>query len=157
MLDAEITAMTLQRLTDPEQLATIRRVQERHRALREPYEEEILRRGKIRAYFDQRLAKEVITLREHAASVADLDSAIVSAREALRRLDTIPVPDLDDKTCGLIVTGWSTASASERYRDLRRAWKGFQLFVRPGSSTDSAEQVRARISRPKPIPPAPHR
>ncbi|MEU6674736.1 hypothetical protein [Streptomyces sp. NPDC046925] len=152
ILDRAISAMTLKRLTDPQQLALIRKIQADHRALREPHEAEISRREDLRAYWDKRLDRGVITIAQHDEAVRELDAAIVSERRRLAQLDTIPVPDLDDKIIGQIITGWASASPIERYRDLRRVWRGFQIFVAPGSSTDSEEEVRRRISRPRPIP-----
>ncbi|MFE0101124.1 hypothetical protein [Streptomyces sp. NPDC059009] len=149
VLDAEISAMTLQRLTDPQQLALIRKIQADHRAKREPYLEEISEREKIRSYWDQRLTNGVISIDQHAEAVAELDEAITSARAVLTQLDTVPVPDLDDETAGRIATGWQSAAPAARYADLRKVWRGFQMFVTPGSSVDSATEVRKRISPPR--------
>lgn len=156
-LDRAISAMTLQRLTDPRQLAMVRKIQEEHRASREPYLEEIRRREEVRSYWDKRLTGQLITIGQHAEGVAELDAAIASARKALAELDSVPVPDLDDVVARQIATGWNTATPAQRYADLRRVWRGFEIFVTPGSTTETAEQVRRRISRPRPIPAIPGR
>ncbi|AZM51735.1 hypothetical protein DMA15_03375 [Streptomyces sp. WAC 01529] len=153
-LDKAIGDMTLQRLADPQQLAMVRKIQAEHRAQRGPHEEEITRREEIRSYWDRRLNSGVITIDQHAEAVAELDAVITSARAALAHLATVPVPDFDDRTAGEIAAGWASATPMQRYRDLRRVWCGFQIFVTPGPSTDTEDQVRRRISRPKRIPSA---
>lgn len=150
-LDRAVEAMTLQRLTDPQQLAMIRKIQDEHRARRDPYLEEIEQREAVRAYWDRRLNHLLITIDQHAAGVAELDAAIVSARAALEDLDAAPVPDIDDRTASQIISGWNSATPMDRYRDLRRVWSGFEILVTPGPSTDTEDQVRERISRPRPI------
>ncbi|WP_030777412.1 hypothetical protein [Streptomyces sp. NRRL S-920] len=151
VLDKAIGDMTLQRLTDPQQLAMVRKIQAEHHAQREPYEEEIARREEVRSYWDRRLNGGLITIGQHAEAVAELDAAIASAREALAHLATMPVPDFDDRTASEIATGWASATPVQRYHDLRKVWCGFQILVTPGPSTDAEDQVRHRILRPKRI------
>ncbi|WP_055563585.1 hypothetical protein [Streptomyces atriruber] len=148
-LDSVIGDLTVQRLTDPQQVAMIRRIQAERRAAREPYAAEIARHEETRAYFDQRLGSGAITTAQHAAAVGEADAGILAARAALDGLAAAPVPELDEQAMARIAAGWRSATSAQRYRDLRRVWLGFQIFVTPGSSTETEEQVRKRVSRPK--------
>lgn len=150
VLDAVIEDLTLQRLSHPDQLATIRRIQREHRAERQPHEDEIARREALRPYWDGRLNDGKITPTQHDAAVADLDAGIRQARQALEQLGG--APGLDDVTIREIVAGWKSATPAAKRADLRRVWAGFQILVTPGSSGDTAEQVRERISQPRRIP-----
>lgn len=152
-LDAAISAMTLQRLLDPQQLATIKEIQEERRTQRDAHTAETARLRDLRAYFDGRLRDGHLTTNEHAAAVAGLDERISAGRRALRALDA--AADLDDDVIGRIVTGWEHAAPAVRYRDLRRVWAGYQIYVTPGSSMDTEAQVRERILRPTRIPGTP--
>jgi hypothetical protein len=155
VLDAVIEDLTLQRLSHPDQLATIRQIQREHQVERQPHEDEITRREALRPYWDGRLNDGKISLAQHAAAVEDLDAGIRAARQKLARLDAVPVPGLDDAMIRGIVSGWKTATPAAKRADLRRVWAGFQIHVTPGSSSDGEDQVRARISRPKRIPAIP--
>lgn len=155
VLDAVIEDLTLQRLSQPDQLAMIREVQRRRRAERQPHEDEIARREALRPYWDGRLNDGKIGQEQHAAAVEDLDAGIRAARAQLLLLDAVPVPELDDITIREIIEGWESATPAQKRADLRRVWAGFQILVTPGSSSDTEEEVRMRISRPKRIPATP--
>lgn len=149
VLDKVIKDLTLQRLTDPQQLAMMRQIQSEHQAQRMPHVDEIKRHIRLRTYWDQRLFRGEIPPDQHAPAVDDLNAAITQRQEELDRLDALPVPDLDDKAAGWIVDSWEAGSPADRRENLRRAWRGFQIFVEPGSSTDTESQVRKRVSRPR--------
>lgn len=153
-LDAAIGERTLGRLTQPDQLATIRAVQAERAQKRLPHEAEIARREGLRPYWDGRLNDGLINEEQHAASVAGLDAGIVAARRALEELDAHPAPDLDSDMIRQIVRGWSTATPAQRRADLRLAWRGYLVKVAPGPSTElRADIVQRQISAPERITP----
>lgn len=159
-LDAVIEDLTLQRLSHPDQLATIRqiqaeRLQAEHQSERRPHENEIARREALRPFWDKRLNDGMVTVDQYTAAVRDLNAGIREAQEALALLDAAPIPQLVDTMIAEIASGWNSATPATKRADLRRVWAGFQILVEPGSSGDTEEQVRMRISQPKRIPATP--
>lgn len=144
--------MTLHRLSQTDQIAAI---QDERRADREPLDEEIRRCEALRPYWDRRLNGGLMTMAQHAAAVGPLDAGIRKAREALARLEAVPVPDLDDVTIRLIADGWSEATPEKRRHDLRRVWMGYRILVAPGPSTDDEVAVCERVLPPMRIRAAP--
>lgn len=152
VLDSIIESMTLHRLSRPDQIAAM---QDERRAERKPLEEEVRRCEALRPYWDRHLNEGLMTMAQHAAAVDPLDAGIRKAREALARLEAVPVPDLDDATIRLIADGWSAAAPETRRRDLRRVWMGYRILVAPGPSTDDEVAVRERVLPPMRIRAAP--
>lgn len=152
VLDSIIESMTLHRLSQPDQITAM---QDERRAEREPLEAEIRRCGALRPYWDRRLNDGLMTMAQHVAAVDPLDAGIRQAREALARVDAVPVPDLDDVTIRLIADGWSEATPGKRRQDLRRVWMGYQILVAPGPSTDDEVAVCERVLPPTRIRDAP--
>lgn len=144
-LDAAVTALVIDRLSAPEQLAQIRLAREERSQQRRPHEAKITALEQLETYWDQRLNDGKVTVEKHAAMVDDLHARAGAERQKLARLELTPLPPpLEEKSAQRIRAEWADATYPLRRERLRQAYQGWRILVQPGSSV--ADDLRDRIS-----------
>lgn len=152
-LDATVSALVVDRLSTPRQVAQIRRVQDARQREREPHESRIAAMEQLESYWDQRLNEGKVSPEKHSAMVDDLGKKIENERKTLAKIDLAPLPPpLQDESLMHIRAEWQSATMSLKRERLRQAYQGLHILVEPGSSTEA--DLRGRISV-KPIQAAP--
>ncbi|MEU6674734.1 recombinase family protein [Streptomyces sp. NPDC046925] len=144
-LDATVSALVVDRLSTPRQLAQIERIRRERQEQRAPHETKIAALEELEAYWDQRLHEGKVSPQKHGAMVDDLHAKIEHEQAKLTRLDLAPVPpELKQESVDHIRTEWTTATMPVKRERLRQAYQGFQILVQPGSSLE--RDIRHRIS-----------
>lgn len=144
-LDKAITAMTVDRLSDPAHIDRIRQAQEAVRLQRTPHEQKIAELERLQDHWDDRLNTGKITREKHTEMSDDLLRQIREERDQLSRLDAAGAPPfLDNETLLDMARVWRAAPVSEKRTLLRQAYRGLHIIVRPGPSTE--DDVRHRIT-----------
>ncbi|MFH8405612.1 recombinase family protein [Streptomyces sp. NPDC018019] len=150
-LDRAIEAMVLDRLSQPKQVAQIKKALEARRRQRKPHEDKIGKLEELKTYWNRRLNEGKVSQSEHEAMVDDLLAQIGKEQKKLEKVEATPAPAVDIETLRDIREEWKTASPARKRERLRQAYSGFRILVTPGPSTE--DEVRHRISDPMPIPP----
>ncbi|WP_055563584.1 recombinase family protein [Streptomyces atriruber] len=144
-VDTAVSALVIDRLSTPEQIAQIKRVREERRAQRQPHEHRISKLEELEGYWDKRLNEGKISPDRHAAMVDDLHRKLAAERSKLEALEEVPVPPLlEAKSRERIRQEWDGALPAKRRERLHQAYKGFHIAIAPGSSRE--DDVRHRIS-----------
>lgn len=144
-LDAAVSALVIDRLSTPEQIAQIQRVRDERHEQRKPYESRIGKLEELESYWDGRLNDGKILPERHAVMVDDLHRKIAAERGKLDAIELIPVPPpVQEKSRERIRQEWESALPAQRRERLHQAYRGFHIIIPPGSSLES--DVRHRVS-----------